>query len=118
MEWLLKTNMEKLRYHANAAEKAQMQIEAFEEQAAITGGGMQYGRMQRNDNTLLPDGYMANVLLRDNHEYRTLVGARNAHQAQVAMYAALIMAGIRATGYGRHSTDGQHFELKALETLA
>lgn len=114
MEYLLSANIEKMRYHANAAEKAQMRIEAMERQAEEAGRAMQRGRLRRRNKTVISDGYMADVLLRTNHQYRSLVGTRNGHQAQVAMYSALIQAGVHGTGYGRHSTDGQHFELREL----
>lgn len=113
----LTANRDKLRFHADRAERAQMQIEAMEEQAVQAAVGKQRGRMRRSDRSVLPDGYMADALLRDNHQYRSLVAVRNGHQAQVMMYAALIAAGVNRTAYGRHSTDRQHFELKPLETM-
>lgn len=114
---ILKANRDKLRFHADRAERAQMQIEAMEEQAVQAAVGKQQGRMRRSDKSVLSDGYMADTLLRDNHQYRSLVAVRNGHQAQVALYSALIAAGVLRTAYGRYSTDGRHFELRPLETM-
>lgn len=105
-------NLEKLRYHANAAERCQVEIEEIERIAESVGGASQYGRMERSNKTVIPDSYMAKSLLQHNHRYLQLVGTRNGHQAQVAMYAALVMAGVEETGYVRHSLDGKSFELK------
>jgi hypothetical protein len=92
------TNFEKMAWHADRAERLQAEIEEMERVAIAQGGAQQYGRMERSDQTILPDSYMANVLLRDNHEYQQLVGARNGHEEQIQMYSALIQAGHRETG--------------------
>ena len=112
------TNLEKLRYHAHCAEIAQVEIELMESQAEVIAYRQQYGRMSRSDKTVLPDSYMAKNLLRDNHRYTQLVGTRNGHQAMVAMYSALIVAGVPKTAHGRYTADGEHFELKALGEFA
>lgn len=114
MDRILDTNLKKLRFHADRAETAQLQIEAMEQQAVQAAIGKQQGRMRRSDKTVLPESFMADVLLRDNHQYRSLVAVRNAHQGQVSMYAALISAGVDRTAYARYSTDGQHYDLRAL----
>lgn len=108
------TNLEKLRYHAEQAERYQVQIEEIEEAADAVAARQQYGRMSRSNNTVLPDTYMAKSLLKDNHEYTRLVGSRNGHQAMVAMYSALVQAGIRETNYVRHSGDGKNYRLTAI----
>lgn len=114
MERTLTTNLEKLRWHANAAERTQVKIEELEHQAEVIGARQQYGRMRRSDNTIMPDSYMAKNLLRDNHQYAQLVSSRNAHQAMIAMYSALIVAGVHETSYARHSENGNNFQLKTM----
>jgi hypothetical protein len=92
------TNYQKMAWHADQAERLQAQIEEMEHVAAAKGVTQQMGRMERLDETLLPDSYMADSLLRESHQYRRLVGIRNGHQAQIQMYSALILAGHKVTG--------------------
>jgi hypothetical protein len=99
------TNFQKMAWHADKVERLQAQIEEMERVAIAQAGAQQYGRMERSDLTILPDGYMANVLLRDSHEYHQLVSARNGHQIQIQMYSALIQAGHQETGNIR--ADGE-----------
>lgn len=99
------TNFQKMAWHADQAERLQAQIEEMERVAVAKGSWQQSGRMERADATLLPDSYMADTLLRDNHQYRRLIGIRNGHQAQIKMYSALIVAGHQATGHIRIEGD-------------
>jgi hypothetical protein len=92
------TNFQKMAWHADQAERLQARIEEMERVAVARGVVQQQGRMSRSDETVLSDSYMASTLLRDNHEYRQLVGIRNGHEAQIKMYSALIVAGHQATG--------------------
>lgn len=102
---------EKLRWHAFRAEQAQAQIEEMERAAEEEGMLQQVGRMERADGSLIADTFMGNVLLRDRHAYLRQVGIRNAHQAQVGMYSALISAGVNQTAYRRvQRGSGYHLE--------
>jgi len=92
-------------WHADQAERAQAQIEAFEAEAAEKGAAQQEGRMALADGSHIDDKYMSKTLLRDLYPYQRLVAIRNAHQAMVSMYGTLLGAGHTETGHVR-GTDG------------
>jgi hypothetical protein len=100
------TNIAKLTWHADQAERIQAQIEAYEAEAAQKGTAQQQGRMALDDGSQIDDKYMGKTLLRDFYPYQRLLGIRNAHQAMVSMYASLLGAGLTTTGHVR-GVDGR-----------
>lgn len=99
------TNYQKMSWHADQVERLQARIEEMERVALAVGTAQQWGRMEYSDSTPLSDTYMADVVLRNNHEYRRAVSARNGHQQQIQMYSALIVAGHLKTDHIR--VDGR-----------
>jgi len=83
------TNAQKMAHHLAKAEGWQAVCEKYERAAAEQAPRQVHGRMGKQ--SALDLDYVADSLL-DNFGYRKAVGARNFHQAQVAMYgiAALL----------------------------